>query len=140
MKRRWFIAAIAAATLIGGGAGVLSQSGRAGAGAGASGVGNDPKSLGSYFLGQNMARAEIVLKVGNQVHDYRIDQGRVVTVRPGALDLVERDGTKQSVPMAVATRVSGSAGESSVQQLRPGTHVIAIRDGSGPATSILVVR
>src|SRR5438105_1271166 len=110
MKRRWFIAAVAAAAFVGGGAGVLSQSGLAGAGSGGGSVGGDPKNLGSYFMGPNMARAEVVLKLGNQVHDYRIDQGRVVAVRPGALDLVERDGTKQSVPMAVGTRVSGSAG------------------------------
>jgi hypothetical protein len=138
MRRRWFIAAVSAAALIGGGAGVLSQSGLAGAGSDGGGIGNDPKSLGAYFLGPNMARAEVILKLGNQVHDYRIDQGRVVTVRPGALDLIERDGTKQTVPLAVATRVNGSAGETSAQQIRPGAHVIAIRDGNGPAMSIAI--
>jgi len=30
-------------------------------------------------------------------HDYRIDEGRLIAVRPNAVDLLERDGTRQTI-------------------------------------------
>ena len=34
------------------------------------------------------------------VHDYRIDQGKVVSVRNGSIELLERDGTRQLIPVS----------------------------------------
>src|SRR5438105_2747169 len=39
-----------------------------------------PRALENYFLGPKMVRAEIVLKSGDVLHDYRIDAGRIRSV------------------------------------------------------------
>ena len=36
-----------------------------------------PKGLTSYLLGPKMVKAEIVVKDGSGLHDYRIDQGKI---------------------------------------------------------------
>ena len=42
---------------------------------------------------------------GGVVHDYRIDQGKVVIVRGGSIELLERDGTRQLIPVSPTAQV-----------------------------------
>ena len=133
MKRRWFIAAVAAAAFAGGGAMLLAQSGVTSALFSRGGPSGD---LGAYFFSPHMARAEVVMKLDGQVHDFRIDQGRVVAVRNGSVDLLERDGSRQTVPLASDARVQIDGVPVGGQQIRPGMRVITIRDGSGAAGTV----
>src|SRR5262249_38899141 len=50
----------------------------------------------TYFAGQ-LTRAEVVTVSGKYEHDWRVDEGRVVAVRQNAIDLMERDGTRQTI-------------------------------------------
>jgi len=59
-----------------------------------------PASLGSFFFGPKLVRAEVILADGGAVRDYRIDRGQVKAVGPGAVTLLERDGTTVTVPIA----------------------------------------
>ena len=47
-----------------------------------------PDGLANYFFGANMVRAEVVLKAGGVLHDYRIDRGRIRAVTPRSWALV----------------------------------------------------
>ena len=51
-----------------------------------------PRSLGNYFFGPKLVRAEVVLREGNTIHDYRIDRG------------VIRAKTRRRAPAARARR------------------------------------
>lgn len=93
----------------------------------------DQRVLGDLFFGKNMARAEVVLVKGGVVHDYRIDQGKVVGVRAGAIELLERDGTRQLIPVAPTAQiwVNGRLSALTVIPLR--LNAVTIRDGDQPA-------
>jgi hypothetical protein len=95
------------------------------------------KSLGDFFFGPHLARAEVVLVQKGQVHDYRIDRGRVKSLRGGVLELRELDGTVQAVPVAPTAQVTVNGQASSFASLTRGMIVTTIRDGSGPAQQVL---
>ncbi len=126
MKRRWVIAAALAAGLA---VGATSFAASSGPSAGPPSAG----SLGSYFLGSRMARAEVVLVDRGAVHDYRIDQGRVTAVRAGVLEVLERDGTRQTVPVSPTAQVVVNGQVTALASITPGMSVLTIRDGSNPA-------
>jgi hypothetical protein len=90
--------------------------------------------LGTYFFGPGMARAEVVMVIGGTVHDFRIDQGRIKSVRPGAVELYERDGTSNVIPLAPNARVLVNGVLAGPLALRRGMLAVAVRDGDGPAT------
>ncbi len=92
-----------------------------------------PRALGETFLGPQMARAEVVMVVGNVAHDYRIDQGRVVASSATSLVLLERDGTRQTVPIGPGTQVYGRPAVAAARAVPVRTAALAIRDGDGPA-------
>ena len=88
-----------------------------------------------YFAGA-LTRAEVLSYVGRVEHDYRIDEGRVVAVRPNAIDLLERDGTRQTIAIGPQTVIAGVGHLFAPNSVARGTRVVAIRDGGGPATQI----
>ena len=98
--------------------------------------GADRADLGAYFFGPQMARAEVVLVVNGVVHDYRIDQGRVRGVRPGGLELIERDGTVEVVAIAPDARVQVNGLPAPLRAIRRGMLVVVVREGDSPATMI----
>src|SRR5580765_8240396 len=57
-------------------------------------------SLGSFFFGPKLVRAEVITNEGGVIHDYRVDRGRIRVVTPSSLTLLERDGTLVTVPVA----------------------------------------
>jgi hypothetical protein len=93
----------------------------------------DSRTLGEYFFGPQMARAEVIMVVGGAVRDFRIDQGRVVAVRADGIELVERDGTRLVVPVAPAAQVLVNGRPAALGDLRRGMGVITVRSGDQPA-------
>ena len=126
MRRRWIVLGVAAAVLaVGVAAGLAASSA-------------EPLSGGLVpdLLGPRMARAEVVVVDGGVVHDYRVDQGRLVLNRLTALLIRERDGTLQSVSLSPSAQVTLNALPAQIGQLRRGMAVLTLRDGSSPATVV----
>jgi hypothetical protein len=112
------------------GALALAQSGAAG-----------PGSLGAYFFGPKLVRAEIVIvDDGGAVHDYRVDRGHIRSVGVDSISLVERDGTLVSIPVAAGADVRVGGRSVPLLRLRRAVGVIAttIRDGDQPASIVKV--
>jgi hypothetical protein len=96
----------------------------------------EARALGEIFFNRNMARAEVVMVVRGAVHDFRIDQGRVVAARAGAIELLERDGTRQVIPVAATAQVLLNGQPVGLECLRRGVNAITIRDGEQPAQTV----
>jgi hypothetical protein len=125
LSRRWTLAAAAAAALT-----VGVSAGLGGAG------GRVHRSLGDLYLGPQMARAEIVLVQKGVVHDFRLDQGRVTAVRNASIELAERDGTKQVIPLSPSTKFIVSGAPATLAALSTGMVAVTIRDGDQPAQRV----
>ncbi len=91
------------------------------------------KELAQAFFGNTFVRAEVVSVIGRNVHDLRIDQGRVIASRPGSLDLLERDGSQQTIGIGPATQAVGAA---ILAHAPRGLRIMTVREGDGPATQI----
>jgi hypothetical protein len=99
-----------------------------------------PPRLGSYFFGPKLIRAEVVVNQ-NGVHQYRLDQGRILRAQAGSVLLREADGTVVTVPVAPdADVVLRSGRHTTVAALRRSQVVITIREGSAPAFEVRVRR
>ena len=85
-----------------------------------------------------MARAEVVMVNRGTVHDYRIDQGKLLSIRQGTIELLQRDGTHQLIPVAPAAQVLFNGKLTALVSLPLRTNVITIRDGGQPAQSVRV--
>ena len=86
-----------------------------------------PANLGQYLFGAKLVRAELVVKDGGEVHDYRVDRGKVLRLAPASLTLLEKDGSLQTLAVAAGTLVD----------IRRGMTVTTVRDGSAPAETVL---
>jgi hypothetical protein len=95
-----------------------------------------PKVLGQLFLGPRMVRAEVIMMSGGVVHDFRIDQGRLVSASPTALVVLEGDRTEQTIPISGATEVWLGNQLAGVSALQRGMNVLTIRDGDQPAQAV----
>jgi len=93
-----------------------------------------PGSLGSYFFGPKLVRAEVVLQENGTLHDYRIDRGRL-RARPsgGSVTLRERDGSIITIAVAPAASVTLGGRPVPLSALRRNMLVTVIRDGDAPA-------
>jgi hypothetical protein len=114
------------------GALALAQTGAAG-----------PGSLGAYFFGPKLVRAEVVLADDNgTLHDYRVDRGRIRSVDPGSVSVLERDGTVVAIPVADSAEVHVGARIVPAARLRRfvGALATTIRDGDQPASIVQVTR
>jgi hypothetical protein len=92
------------------------------------------RDLAASFFSNTLTRAEVVSVLGRALHDYHVDEGKVVAVRASGIDLLERDGTRQTIAVGASTQVLG-LGRFFGPSLR-GLRVVTIRDGSGPASQI----
>jgi hypothetical protein len=97
-----------------------------------------PGSLGAYFFGPKLVRAEVVLSERGVLHDYRVDRGRIRATSPGSITLLERDGTLVVVPVAAGADVRLRGRSVPLQRLRRGQVATTIRDGDAPATTVEV--
>ena len=98
-----------------------------------------PGSLGSYFFGPKLVRAEVLVKESDGLHDYRVDRGVIRDKSPGSLTLRERDGTLVTIAVAPTAFVTLRGRPSSFAALRRGMVATVIRDGDAPASEIRAV-
>ena len=56
----------------------------------------ESSGLGELLPGTADGTGEVVMVMGAAVHDFRIDQGRILAIRPNAIALLERDGSRQT--------------------------------------------
>ena len=97
-------------------------------------------SLGNFFFGPKLVRAEVITSEGGVIHDYRVDRGKITRVAVGSLTIVENDGTTVTVP--VATNASITLGGASVPLKRLKRNFVAttVRDGAASASMVVVTR
>jgi hypothetical protein len=94
------------------------------------------RDLGQAYFSNTLTRAEVISVVGRVIHDYRIDEGRVIAVRPNAIDLLERDGTRQTIAVSSSTRIVGVGRLFGPPAVARGVRVVVVTDNGGPATRI----
>jgi hypothetical protein len=101
-----------------------------------------PRSLANYFYGNGMIRAEVVVRDAEGVHDWRLDQGRILRVMParGMLRFIEHDGRVVEVQIAPDARIELHGRPVPLNFLRRGVRVLTVRDGEGPAEVVLAGR
>jgi hypothetical protein len=105
--------------------------------AGAAGPGS---SLGSYFFGPKLVRAEVVINEAGTIHDYRADRGKIRMIAPGNLTLFERDGTLVTVPVAPTANITLGGVTVPFNRLRRGFTATTVRDGSAAASIVQATR
>ncbi len=94
------------------------------------------RDLAQIYFSNTLVRAEVVAVVGRVTHDYRIDEGRLIAVRPNAVDLLERDGTRQTIAIGPQTQILGVARLAGPRLVARATRVVVMRDGDAPATLV----
>ena len=127
--RRLIALAAAATTIV---ALALVQAGAAGPGS----------SLGSFFFGPKLVRAEVVTNEAGTIHDYRVDRGKIRGIVRSSLTLtlLERDGTLVTVPVAPTANVTLGGVTVPFSMLRRGFTATTVRDGSAAASIVQATR
>jgi hypothetical protein len=97
-------------------------------------------SLGTFFFGPKLVRAEVVTNEGGVIHDYRVDRGRIRQVTQSSLTLFERDGTLVIVPVAPTADVRLGGVSVPLTRLRRGFVATAVRDGTAAASIVQATR
>ncbi len=95
-----------------------------------------PGSLGTYFFGPKLVRAEVLVKDGGALHDYRVDRGVIRAKATGTLSILERDGTVVSISVSPAAVITLDGRPTSFAALRRQMVVTVIRDGDSPAIEV----
>ena len=95
-----------------------------------------PINLGNYFFGPKLVRAEIVMSDGG-VHDYLVDRGKIRASGGGSLTLLEKDGTVVTIPVASTADIRYKDVTVLLSRLRRGMTATTIREGTGPATTVV---
>jgi len=95
-----------------------------------------PGSLGNYFFGPKLVRAEVLVKDGGVLHDYRVDRGTIRNKAGGTLTLLERDGSLVPIPVAAGASITIGGRAASYSELRRGMVATVIRDGDAPANEV----
>jgi hypothetical protein len=129
-RMRRLIALVAAATTIV--ALSLVQAGAAGPGA----------SLGNYFFGPKLVRAEVVTNEAGTIHDYRVDRGKIQVIARASLTLtlLERDGTLVTVPVTSTANITLNGVTVPFSRLRRGLTATTVRDGAASASIVQATR
>jgi hypothetical protein len=97
-----------------------------------------PGSLGSYFFGPKLVRAEVLVNDAGVLHDYRIDRGVIRAKAPGSLTLRERDGSLQTIAISANASITLGGRPAPFSLLRRGMTATVIRDGDAPAIEVRV--
>ena len=101
-----------------------------------------PRSLANYFYGNGLIRAEVVVRDAEGIHDWRLDQGRILRVLPARslLRIVEHDGRVVEVQVAPDARNELHGRPVLLTALRRGVRAFVVRDGEAPAVVVLAGR
>ena len=92
-----------------------------------------PRSLANYFFGPNLVRADVIVKDGGAVREYRLDRGVIRAKSPGSLTLRERDGQIVTVPVAPTAEILFRGTAIQFGRLRVGMQAMIVREGDTPA-------
>jgi hypothetical protein len=95
-----------------------------------------PRSLGAYFFGPGLVRAEIVMRVRGETVDYLVDRGRVRAKTRTSLTLRERDATIVTIDVAPDATITVNGRVASLAQVRRGMTATMIRENSDAATEV----
>ena len=95
-----------------------------------------PGSLGTYFFGPKLVRAEVLVKDGGVLHDYRVDRGVIRAKAAGTLSLLERDGSVVSISVAPTAAITLEGRPTTFSALRRQMVATVIRDGDSPAIEV----
>jgi hypothetical protein len=88
-----------------------------------------PKAIINQFFGNQMVRAEVVLKNGQ---DWHIDRGVVQSFAAGTITLKEADTTIVTIPVSPTARIQGG------RQIRPRVRVVVYHQANLPAEIVQV--
>jgi hypothetical protein len=97
-------------------------------------------SLGSFFFGPKLVRAEVITNEGGTIHDYRVDRGHIRANAGGNLTLLERDGTTVVVPIAANANITLGGVTVPLVRLKRGFVATTVRDGSNSASMVIATR
>lgn len=97
-------------------------------------------SLGTFFFGPKLVRAEVITSEAGVIHDYRVDRGRIRQVTASSLTLAEKDGTLVSIPVAPTASVTLGGRSVLLKQLKRGFTATTVRDGSAAAATVIATR
>lgn len=99
-----------------------------------------PNGLAAYFFGPKLVRAEVLVKDGGVLHDYRVDRGTIRNKAGGTLTLLERDGSLVPIPVAAGAAITIAGRPAAYSELRRGMVATVIRDGDAPANEVRATR
>jgi hypothetical protein len=94
-------------------------------------------SLGTFFFGPKLVRAEVITSESGVIHDYRVDRGRIRAIGQLSLTLLEKDGTTVVVQVAPNADIRLSGVIVPFSRLRRGFIATTVRDGPDAAASIV---
>jgi hypothetical protein len=97
-------------------------------------------SLGSFFFGPKLVRAEVVTSESGIVHDYRVDRGKIRAIAPLSLTLFEKDGTLVTVQVAANANITLAGVIVPFSRLRRGFVATTVREGTAPASIVQATR
>ena len=103
-------------------------------------TGSLPRSLGGYFFGPKLVRAEVLVKDGTALRVYRVDRGVIRSKAGGSLLLRERDGTVVTIAVAPGASITIGGQPAPYSALRRGMVATVIREGDAPATEVRAQR
>ena len=101
-----------------------------------------PRSLATYFYGNGLIRAEVLVRDADGTHDWRLDQGRLLRVLPARslVRIAESDGRVVEIPVAPDARIELHGRPVFLGTLRRGVRVLVVREGESPAVVVLAGR
>ena len=99
-----------------------------------------PGSLGNYFFGPKLVRAEVLVKDNAALRVYRVDRGVIRSKAGGSLQLREGDGTVVTIAVSPAAAVTIGGQPAGYAALRRGMVATVIREGDAPATEVRAQR
>ena len=97
-------------------------------------------SLGNFFFGPKLVRAEVITSEAGVIHDYRVDRGKIRAVTPSSLTLLEKDGTIVAVPVASTANVTLGGAMVPLTRLKRGFMATTVRDGAASASTVVATR
>jgi hypothetical protein len=97
-------------------------------------------SLGTFFFGPKLVRAEVITSEAGTIHDYRVDHGKIRAVTATSLTLFEKDGTTVSVPVASTAQVTLGGVSVPLTRLKRNFMATTVRDGAASASMVVATR
>ena len=99
-----------------------------------------PGSLGNYFFGPKLVRAEVLVKDAGALRVYRVDRGVIRSKAGGSLQLREGDGTVVTIAVSPAASITIGGQPAPYSSLRRGMVATVIREGDAAAAEVRAQR